>query len=142
MWKKLLLIALLLGAIGAAVGYYMFNKKVPGLENIPADFTLTADELFDALAENESEATAKYADKVILVSGKVLSIAESDTTIAITLSAANADMGGINCSFRNKPSAQEWSTKEGDDTQVKGRFVGYDDLFGIVQLKDCVPARK
>lgn len=141
MLKKILIVGLLLLLIGGGIGFYLFNKKVPGLENVKADFSLTADELMDEILGDEMAATTKYNEKVIEVTGKVLSSSASDTTFVVMLEAVNSDMGGINCSFKGVPANAVQDFSEGKMASLKGRFTGYDDLFSTVQLKDCVPAR-
>lgn len=141
MIKKILVVLILLAIIGGGVGYYLFTKKVPGLEDVQADYKLSADELYDQLSANEQEATAKYSDKVIEVSGKIISASATDTTYVVILKAVNSDMGGINCSFKPVPADAGKNLVPEKSTSLKGRFVGFDDLFGSVQLKDCVPAQ-
>lgn len=126
----MLLSTVIIGLIGASVGYYQFSKQVPGLENTPADFVLTANELFDAFDQNETSAMKRYEGKVIAVIGKVSRINSTDSTSNITLAAENAMVGGINCSF-NEPVLD---VDNGDSLTVKGRCQGF--LMDVV-LNNC-----
>ncbi|MAY84117.1 MAG: hypothetical protein CMP59_08290 [Flavobacteriales bacterium] len=129
--KKLLLIALLLIGVGVGVGLYLFNKKVPSLENTEAAYTLTADQLFNEFEADESAAQTKYVDQVLEVSGTIARTKSTDSISSIVLIAKNAMMGGVNCSF-NGPI-----TDFADGTQIviKGRCQGY--LMDVV-LNNCV----
>ena len=128
--SNILYIILILGAIGFGIGYYLFNKKVPGLENVTADFELSADQLFDAFDQDESAALAKYEGKVIAVKGKASRIKATDSTTNITLYAENAMAGGINCSFNSVVH----EIKKGDNVTIKGRCQGF--LMDVV-LNNC-----
>jgi len=141
MLKKILIVGLLLLLIGGGIVFYLLNKKVPGLKYIKADFALTADELMDEMLGDETAATAKYNEKVIEVTGKVLSTSSSDTTFVVMLEAVNSEMGGVNCSFKGVPENASQDFAEGKTAALKGRFTGYDHLLSNVQLKECVPAR-
>ena len=130
--KRIALIVVLLATVaGLSTGYYLFNKKVPSLENTQADFELTANELFDAFNDDELASMLKYEGKVIAVSGQVSSIKVSDSTSNVTLHADNALIGGINCSFNARVS----DLKEGDEVTIKGRCQGI--LMDVI-LNNCV----
>lgn len=130
MKTKIFASIVIIGLLGAAVGYYLFTMKVSGLENVKPDFELTADELFDAFEENESASLVKYEGKVIAVTGMVARIKSSELTSNVTLEAKNAMAGGINCSFNGMVS----SISKGDKITVKGRCQGF--LMDVV-LNNC-----
>lgn len=130
--KRILLIILLLLAIGGGVGYYMFTKKVPTLENQKADFELTANQLFDEFDADENAALAKYENKVIDVTGNVVSVKENEGTWNIILEAENAMAGGINCSFSKDPG------KLTDSHTIRGRCQGF--LMDVV-LNNCTTVK-
>lgn len=134
--KRTIFIVLILFILaGLGTGFYMFTKKVPGLEDIKADYTLTADEVFNSFDSNEDEASKKYIGKVIKVTGKVISKKEADNQYTITLEAENAIAGGINCSFRENPGIIEKETM----ITVKGRCQGF--LMNVV-LNNCILERE
>lgn len=124
----LIVTAILLIALGT--GYYMFNRKVPGLENIKPDFTLSADELYDEFERNEEAAFLKYGNKVILVTGVVESVKENDSLLNIIVKADNALTGGVNCSFSKKITRPV----PGDKIEIKGRCIG---LLMDVIMNNC-----
>lgn len=111
----------MVGLTGAFIGYYMFNKKVPGLENLEADYSLTANELFDAFDQNEPEALLKYENKILSVTGTVSSVKHGEVSSNIILHADNAMAGGINCSFNDRMNMVE----KGQKIIIKGRCQGF-----------------
>lgn len=113
----------------AIYGWYEFNRTVPTLEDAKADFTLTADELFDAFDGDEDGATAKYVGKVIEVSGTVIATEAKAEGSTVTLEAANAMVGGVNCAFGVAPDV-----KEGQQVTLKCACQGF--LMDVV-MNNC-----
>ncbi|MGF1564883.1 MAG: hypothetical protein ACFCUH_05925 [Flavobacteriales bacterium] len=113
----------------AIYGWYEFNRTVPTLEDAKADFTLAADELFDAFDSDEDGATAKYVGKVIEVSGTVIAIEVKTEGSTVTLEAANAMVGGVNCAFGAAPDL-----KEGQQLTLKCACQGF--LMDVV-MNNC-----
>lgn len=132
--KKLLIAIVLLGGIGVAIGLYYFNKTVPTLEDTKADYSLTANELFNAFDQDEDAAQQKFADKVIEVKGVVERTKLNDSIPSLVLSAENALAGGVNCSFSESVSG----ISDGDTITVKGRCQGF--LMSVV-LNNCTLAK-
>jgi hypothetical protein len=130
MRNKIFIGLILAGLIAAALGFYMFNKKVPGLESVRADFNLTANELFDAFEENEQAAMAKFENKVLAVTGKIINIKHGEVSSNVILHADNAMAGGINCSF----SSLNKQLIEDQTITIKGRCQGF--LMDVV-LNNC-----
>lgn len=127
---KIFLGVLAIGLIAAGYGIYAFNKKVPGLEKTAADFSLTANELFDAFESDESAAIAKFEGKVIEVSGQVLSVKTGNEQNNIIIAAESAFGGGVNCSLKDPVTGIE----KGKTIRIKGRCQGY--LMDVI-LNNC-----
>lgn len=125
----LLVIVAIFASVGAAL--YLFNKKVPGLENKKPDVVITADDLFNAFETDENEARLKFEDRIIQVSGEVLRIHENEDGFVIVLKAENSFTGGVNCSFSNIPEG----VKAGQSVTIKGLCQGF--LMDVV-LNNCV----
>ena len=129
--KKAIVVILLLSLfVGGGYVFYLYNKKTPTLNNATADFTLTANELFDAFDTNETEALSKYSEKIIAVTGEVADIKESTEKYNIILKADNAMIGGINCAFTEKQK----NITIGKSVTIKGRCQGF--LMNVV-LNNC-----
>jgi len=130
MRKILILIIIIATLIVVGVGFYLFNKKVGGLEKVKVDFTIAATLLYDEFEALEQEANAKYLNKILLVEGRVEKLEAGMKYSSIILKAENALAGGINCSFNHKIKG----VSKGDMISVKGRCQGY--LMDVV-LTNC-----
>ena len=130
MKKILILIIIIVTLVGGGLGLYLFNKKVGGLENVKADYTIAATMLYDAFETQEQEANVKYLDKILRVEGTVVKVDADKKYSSIILKADNALAGGINCSFNHEIEG----VSKGDMISIKGRCQGY--LMDVV-LTNC-----
>ena len=121
---------IVIAVIAGTYGFYLFNKKVPTLHHTKADFELTADDLFNAFDADENAALAKYGDKVLSVSGEVVSVKMDEKQNNITLKADMAMAGGVNCSLNERVE----NVKVGDTVKIKGRCQGF--LLDVI-LSNC-----
>jgi hypothetical protein len=82
---KILVILIVLGIIGGVAGYhFIYNKPHPNIEKQKPDYTLTAQELFDAYRNDARSASEKYNGKVIEITGYVTAVeGANDLTIAV-----------------------------------------------------------
>lgn len=130
--KVIVIIVLSLVVLIAVItGEHFYNMKVPGLNGIEAEYTLTADGLYNAFEEDEAKAMSLYEGKVISVNGEVISIKESENGMNVTLKAEKAMLGGINCSFDDT----KMKLSKGENATIKGRCQGF--LMDVV-LNNCV----
>lgn len=131
MTKRIIIIVLILIVLVGGIAFYLFNKKVESLEKAEADYSLTADELFDAFEENEQAALEKYEGRILEISGEVVDIQQSEQLMNVTLKAENALLGGVSCSFRQL----ENEIQAGDEIIIKGKCHGF--LMNVI-LSNCV----
>lgn len=123
MLKKILIGLVLLGAIGYGAYYYMsYYYGVKDYTTTTAEFTTNAAAIKGEFVANEANATKKYQDKAVVVSG-----------VVTTVSGDAVSFDGVDCKFL----APDASIKVGDNIAVKGRVVGYDSLVESVQLDQC-----
>lgn len=120
--KKILLLILALGAIGAGVGYYMYNKPVASLENKKADFVVTAAQLITDYEANEQAANDKYLGKVVEVSGKVVDITTEEGKTKVQIETPNP-ISLIICEMETGTNVE--TIKAGDEATIKGMCSGY-----------------
>ncbi|MFC2125152.1 hypothetical protein ACFLU5_10095 [Bacteroidota bacterium] len=118
------------------IGYYLYNKPHVDVSSRHADYSFTADELYWEFVEDDVIALNKYSDKIIELTGRLQLISKSDKSIS------NIVMGGeiavVNCEMDSLYVLQLESSQEGDQIQIRGIFVGFDDLLGELQLKKCI----
>jgi hypothetical protein len=129
--KKVFITLVILGAIGAVIGYFMYNKQHTDLLSAQADFVLFPSTLANEYDENEETANAKYLDKIIELKGKVREISEDGTGIII-LETGNP-MTGIQCEFQNPEDILNLQT--GMQITVRGICAG--KLMDVV-LSRCI----
>jgi tRNA_anti-like len=120
--KKILLLILSLGIIGAGIGYYMYNKPVASLEKKKADAEITADQLISAYEADEKAADSLYLGKVVQVKGKVSAVAQEEGTTKIQLETSNP-ISMIICEMEDSTTGTE--VKSGDEVTIKGMCSGY-----------------
>jgi len=134
MKKKILLGLLILVALAAGTGFYLYNK--PAEKTVTADAAVTVDApvIFSEYEANEAEANTKYLNKVVEVKGKIAGISEKNeqgVTIALD---ANNEMFGVSCQVSEAEGMD--ALKEGDMVTVKGLCTGI--LMDVVLVKCSV----
>lgn len=121
---------------GILAGLYMFNLKHKDLSKEKPDVVITAADLQKAFENDEKDATAKYVNKIIEVSGVVSTIAKSDSgSISVTLKTGN-DLSSVICTFAS--SSEAASAKEGDELTLRGECSGF--LMDVL-LNNCAPVK-
>ncbi|NDI99438.1 hypothetical protein GWA97_10170 [Flavobacterium sp. LaA7.5] len=111
--------------IVAGLLLFIYNYAYREARNIAeeeAAYTISAQQLLSDY-ENDTQATdAKYLNKTIAVQGMVTHVADS----LITIDSA------VFCSFSTNKQI-----KVNDAVTVKGRCIGYDEIFSEVKLDQC-----
>lgn len=131
--KKILVIGLILLAIGAGVGIYLWNKPHRTAENEKPVASLTAEEIFQEFSNNTAATTAKYIDKTVQVSGTVNNITTTeagDTKVTLATSDMIAEIACL-----MKPGENTSMLKTGTEVAIKGICIGYNT---DVQLQQSV----
>lgn len=127
MKKKNLKIAIIVGAIllsGLLYGYYGFlYKPARNISSEDSAFLVPANNLAGEYMANTHSADTKYLNKAIEIKGKVTEVRDS----LIVLD------NKVVCGFDTKPA----ETNINKDITIKGRCIGFDELFGEVKLDQC-----
>ncbi|KGO85167.1 hypothetical protein Q765_17525 [Flavobacterium rivuli WB 3.3-2 = DSM 21788] len=124
MRKKVVIITIavvLLAGVWLYKGY--LYKEVRNISKEAPAYTLTADELVSQYTNNQQQANADYLNKTIQITGNVTQVSDSVVTINSL----------IVCCFDEKPNAPANSKI----ITIKGRCIGYDELFNEVKLDQC-----
>jgi hypothetical protein len=133
--RNLLIAAGILCVVGLLIGLYLFNKKDPNLLKVQPDYVINASVLIKEFSQDENSATTKYVDKVLEVTGAVLSFEPtSDSTMNVNLGAED-QMAGIICSFKDVVDPSSQNIKEGEIITVRGVCSG---MLMDVLLNNCV----
>ena len=124
MRKKAVIISI---AIVLLAGFWLYKgylyKEVRNVSEEAPAHTLTADELVYQYTGNQEKANTDYLDKTIQITGVVTQVTDS----VVTLNSV------IVCCFDKKPNASANSKT----VTIKGRCIGYDELFNEVKLDQC-----
>lgn len=133
--KKIILIILgLILMLGAAVGWYMYQKPVNTLESREATARFKSTELFRAFQESEAESTKAYRGKVLEVSGKLVQeIENSDGSSTLILDGGDP-IFGIKCRLDPAVSNQRIPPK-GEQVTLKGLLIG---MNADVEMNQCI----
>ena len=138
MRKRIIIFAGIAFLCAALYGWYLYNKPHSSVQDIPADITITADDLYQHYQQNEASADKKFLDKVIEVNGTVDDIQQTDSTLSIRLD-AGAAMGGINCSITFNKTEKQIVPQKKSAVIIKGKCAGF---LMDVNLVDCVLVNK
>lgn len=116
--KFLILIFILL--LGGYIGYNYIYQDHRDIKTETSQFEITAPYLLERFKTNDAEA---LLNQTITVTGVITNLEEG----AVTLDES------VYASFSEKMS----ELKVNEKVQIKGRCIGYDELFEIVKLDQC-----
>jgi len=131
--KKIIIPLLILGLVGAGIGYYMYNKPVERLEKKQADVSVSADQILSDYETNEKDADAKYLGKIVEVNGKVGEITSEEGINKIHLETSNP-IAAVICDLDKGNEAG--NLKVGDHAKIKGMCSGY--LSDVILVRSTV----
>lgn len=111
----------------AIAGYNYMYKDARNISEEKAEFSLSAKELAKAYSDDSKAANEKFLNKTVAVEGMVSRTEDS--------------LGVLNdvvvCMFD-----EMLTVKQNEIITVKGRCIGYDELFGEVKLDQCSMVKK
>lgn len=134
--KKILLALLAIGLIGAAIGYYQWNKPKEDMTASKAEASITAAALLTEYNADENAANAKYLGKTIAVSGEVKETTTEDGTTKVMLNTGQ-DFG-VYCTLDSLAKHPRTNFPVGENITLKGKC---DGLNLDVQLSRCVEVK-
>ena len=105
---------------------FTYNKPHKDFRVAQADASLEATKLYEHYQNNLSDANLKFLDKILLISGTVTELNSNLVIIG----------GNIVCSL-DSSYVLDTGIKLDDKISVKGRCIGYDDLFEEVRIDHC-----
>lgn len=137
MLKKLLIFLLVGGILGAGIGYYLYNQKVPSMANQSSELTVDAATLYTEYNDDEDAARAKYGGKIVTVTGSVreASVLEDGTPKVVLETGGDF---GVLCEFDPNTRHARTDFKPGETMTIKGECAG---LNLDVQLSRCVEVK-
>ena len=116
--------ALLIAAAGGIYFYYGFLfKEARNIETEMPDFSITAAKLIEDYNSNPEKANSLYLNKTIELTGQITK--ETDSVLILEKA--------VFCLF-----TQKIKNKVSDhNAVVKGKCIGYDELFQEIKLDQC-----
>lgn len=115
-------IILIIAVLGSYLWFGYLYKDARNVNDEVAAYSLTAEGIAKDYEDGQQNADSKYLNKTIEVKGVVTEVNDSVVTLN----------GKIFCGFTTM-----MAEPEGKEVTVKGRCIGYDELFGEVKLDQC-----
>ena len=121
--KIALAVVFLIAVAGIGVALYYYNLKPQDLQKAKPDFVVSATELQKEFETDETGSSAKYIDKIVEVTGKVIKIESGEKgSWNITLD-TGSDFSKIICTF---PSVDDPGMFEnGMNITIRGECSGF-----------------
>lgn len=121
--KIALIIFIALIAIVASAYYYVNNAGKRDIAEEKAEFTVASTQIMAEFTNDATASTNKYLNKAIVISGTVTDASAGEVVLD----------SNIICKLHDKEFLQE----KGKKVNVKGRFLGFDDLMGELKMDEC-----
>jgi len=124
--KIIILVSLLSFLVVSTTIYFIWNKPHKNYFNAPVDISIEGTKLNEYYQNDLMDANLKFLDKILLVSGPVTKLNSRLVIIG----------DNIVCSL-DSSHVLDTSIKLYDEISVRGRCIGYDDLFEEVRIDHC-----
>ncbi len=141
MRRKLFIAIVFLLLIGVGIAYYLFSMKFDDMNDVKADYEISAVDLIKEFQTNDSVANKKYTEKILLVTGKVSEMESGDSSINIKMSDEQSGSYIIFSIQKNEEGLLK-DIKSGDVVVVKGSCSGaiFSDILSAysISFKRCI----
>lgn len=133
-WKKIIVIVVILVLLAVSYGWFLYAKKTADTRKQTADIELRSVDLLSAFKMDESAASRKYIDKVLIVSGEVVTVQVTTNGQATLILNAEDPFSSVTCSFYSDEAAAVKTILPGATVRVKGMCTG---ILSDVILNKC-----
>jgi hypothetical protein len=124
--KPLVYAALVLAGAALFFAVYEYNRPASDRTMESSAVTLSARELHSGFLGGDSLQSAEWLNQIVEVTGEVQS-AKGATVMLVP---------GVVCTFEESPDRSH--CLEGSEVTLKGRVLGFDDLFNEVRMDFCL----
>ena len=131
--KIALAIVFVIAVGGILAALYLYNLKPKDLQKVKPEFTVTSFDLQKAFEENEANASKKYINKVVEVSGEIISITGLEKNSWNVTLQTGSDFAKVICTFPVVPNPDVFTL--GKQIAVRGVCSG---VLSDVLLNNCV----
>ena len=135
-WKIILGMLVITGFAAALLVYFfVYNKPHRDFERAEPDLVLSAADLYNDFILDEAAAEAKYAGKVVLISGEVAAVEQADDMVIVSFVFTDGMFGGegVRCTMLENHHAHALQLSPGDKIAVKGYCTGFTGMDVIVE---------
>ncbi len=128
MKKRTLIVLLILLAVaaGAYIIYSKYEQKNPDLQNSKPEITIAAMELILAFDKDSAAARIKYVDKLLEVSGMVMSVDSSGSVVL----GEEGNPSSVTVSLDRRHVNDHLKLSVGKEAVLKGKCTGYSKAAG------------
>ena len=133
--KRIVIAASILLIAGVAAYWYISTEKFADTKDRKPAFTVNAIDFIREFHKDNTEANTKYADKIVLLKGRVNEIEAADTTLNIKFIDTTSGSYAI-FAFQDKHLGEAKTLKVGDSISIKGSFSSgiYSDILGTTAI--------
>lgn len=143
MLKKIILGLLFVGLIAGAYGYFfMYNKSHPDYENLDADTSISAQELFDQ-CKNEGKAN-EFTGKIIELSGIPQEIESNDgvKTMVFVFDEGMFGAEGVRVTFLSSYNEDLELLPKDSPVMLKAYCTGYNETDVVLEKASLISVRQ
>jgi hypothetical protein len=128
--KKTSIVILLIIAFVALLTYNYVYKSHRDISSEAPVFTVGVNDLYQQFINDQSASNLKYANKTIVTYGVISTLDLENRTLVLD---EQLSLSGEQIDFS--------ILEEGQSYKFKGRFIGFDDLFGELKMDQCAVVR-
>ena len=124
--KPIVYAALALAGAALVFAVYEYNRPASNRTMESSTVAISAQELHSGFLSGDSLQCSEWLNQIVEVTGKVQSV-EGATVLLVP---------GVVCTFEESPDRAQGL--EGSEVTLKGRVLGFDDLFNEVRMDFCL----
>jgi hypothetical protein len=137
LWIKIFISGAILTVLALVYVYvFIYNKPHQDYEKAKPDFIITAEELFYSFVDNQAEAESKFNGKVLLLTGTVSSVEQTQDMTIVNFSFTEGIFGneGIRCTMLDNHAEKANQLLFGTQISVKGLCTGFSGSDVIMEF--------
>ena len=115
--------------------FFIFNKPHRNISKEEIDYSVSSDDIFSEFLKNANTANQKYLDKIVMINGNLIQINHINNQYFLLIGGKEAV---VHCEMTQESIPLIIGLKESENVNIKGLFIGFDDLLQEIQLKKCV----
>ena len=130
--KIALFVVFFIALITILAALILYNKKHPDTAKVKPDFIVTATALQKEFEDNEATASARYINKILEVTGTIISVTPADSTHMNISLKTGSEISSVICTFPGIGDPSKFKT--GEEITLHGECSGF--LMDVL-LNNC-----